>query len=386
MDFELSDVQQAVYEYGGKLAKKYDRKYWLAKADKHEFPREMWQQVADDGYLGLMVPEEYGGAGLGMQELALLMEGMSDHGIPLLMLVVSSCMALGPLAKHGTPEQKRRYLPDACAGKTTICFAITEPNAGTNSMKISTLARESNGAYYLNGQKTFISGADVADHCLVVARTTPYDKVKRKTDGFTLFMVDMKSKGLERTLIPISIRAPETQWQLFFDDIVLGPENVLGEVGKGFDILFDSLNPERVILAAMCVGLGRYAMTQAVDYANTRNVFGQPIGAYQGLQHPLAAAKTEIEMAALMTRKAGWLIDQNRPAAEAANMAKYYAAEASIRAVDAAAQCFGGNAFTREYGIFDLYPLVRLMRTAPVNREMILNFIGEKVMGLPRSY
>ena len=220
----------------------------------------------------------------------------------------------------------------------------------------------------------------------MVTRTTPHTEVKRKTDGFTLFIVDTKAKGVEMHPIPVSVPLPEVQYQVFFDDVDLGPENVLGEVGKGFEILFECLNPERILVGAIGCGIGRYAMGRAVEYANERVVFNGPIGAYQALQHPLAKAKTEIELASLMTRKAAWLFDHDLPCGAESNMAKYAAAEASIHAVDASLQCFGGNGFTKEYGIFDIYPMARLFKTAPLNSEMVLNYIGEHVMGLPRSY
>jgi acyl-CoA dehydrogenase len=239
----------------------------------------------------------------------------------------------------------------------------------------------------LNGQKTFITDADGSDYALVVTRTIAHTEVLKKTDGFTLFIVDLKAKGVQKQYIPVSIPAPETQWQIFFDDVDLGPEDVIGEVDKGFGILFKSLNPERILVASICCGLGRYALNRAVEYARERKVFNNvPIGAYQGLQHPLASARTDIEMASLMALKAAWMFDQGREAGEFANMAKLAAADAGTKAVDIALQCFGGNGFTKEYGIFDIYPLVRLLKTAPLNREMILNYIGEHVMGLPRSY
>ncbi|MBT3370535.1 MAG: acyl-CoA/acyl-ACP dehydrogenase [Rhodospirillaceae bacterium] len=387
MDFELSDAQRMILDYGGKLAETFDRKQWLEYSRRHEFPEHIWRQMGEDGFLGMMVPEEYGGAGLGMFEMSLLMEGMSNHGIPMQHLVVGPTMCLAHIARHGTEEQKRRYLAPACAGKEVWCFAITEPTAGSNSMKITTLAKTADdGDFRLSGQKVFITGSDVAHYAMVVARTTPFQDAAKKTDGFTLFIVDLNAPGVTRRPMDMSIVIPERQCELFFDDVVLRQADVIGEVDKGFSILFDTLNPERIILASMLVGLGRYAITQAVEYASERQVFDAPIGSYQGLQHPLAEAKTEIEVATLMTYKAAWAYDSDRPAAEYSNMAKYYAAEAAIHAVDTAVQCFGGNAYTHEYGIFDLYPFVRMLRTAPLNREMLLNYIGEKVLGLPRSY
>ena len=386
MDFTLNDEQRQIYDYGGQLAQKFDNAYWLEHARRHAFPQEMFRQIADDGFLGIMVPEEYGGAGLGMMEMALFMEGTANHGIPLLMMVVGPCMSLSHLASHGTEFHKRELLPAACRGEIQFCFAITEPGAGSNSMRMTTLARRKGNRFALSGEKTFITGADVADYCLVVARTTPHDQVARKTDGFTLFAVDLKKKGIEKQRVKIAIPLPEEQWTLFFDEVDLGPEDVVGEVDEGFGILFDSLNPERITVGAMCAGIGRFALNKAVGYASERRVFGQPIGAHQGVQHPLAKAHTAVELASLMTRRAAWEFDQGLPAGASANMAKYAAAEAGCEAVDAALQAHGGAGFTEDTGLYEMYPLMRLLRTAPVNRELCLSFIGEKVMGLPRSY
>lgn len=387
MDFNLSEEQQMIYEYGTNLAKDFPREYWVDCAERHVFPEAMYKKVADDGFVGIMVPEAYGGAGLGMLEMVLFQEGLSNVGIPLLSLVVGATMSLGPIGAHGTEEQKQKYLPAGCAGDLRFCFAITEPDAGTNTIKATTMIKEDgNGRYKLNGRKTFITDAEGSDYMLVVSRNKAHTEVERKTDGFTILIVDTKAAGIEMQPIDVSIKIPELQYQIFFDDVDIGPEHILGEVGKGFNILFESLNPERIILSAVCNGLGRYAMERAVDYANERVVFNGPIGAYQALQHPLAKAKTEIEMSSLMTRKAAWLFDRREPCGAEANMSKYAAAEAAMHAIDASLQCFGGNGFTKEYGIFDLYPIARLMKTAPLNSEMVLNFIAEHVMGLPRSY
>jgi acyl-CoA dehydrogenase len=387
MDFDLTHEQRQILEYGDAVAQKYDRKYWMDCAEKRVFPDALYRQVAEDGFVGTMVPEEYGGAGQGMVEMHLFLEGLSNNGIPLLNLVVGATMSLGLIAKYGSEAQKARYLPDACAGKTRFCFAITEPDAGSNTIRTSTIAKKRGNRFALNGQKTFITDAEGSDYALVVTRTTPHTEVQKKTDGFTLFVVDLKAKGIQKQFIPVSIPAPETQWQLFFDDVDLGPDDIIGEVDKGFGILFKSLNPERILVGSICCGLGRYALNRAVAYAKERKVFNDvPIGAYQGLQHPLASARTDVEMASLMTLKAAWIFDQGREAGEFSNMAKLAAADAGTKAVDTALQCFGGNGFTKEYGIFDIYPLVRLLKTAPLNREMILNYIGERVMGLPRSY
>jgi acyl-CoA dehydrogenase len=387
MDFQLSETQQMILAYGGELAKTYDRSYWMENARAHRFPEEMYQQIAADGFLGTMVPEAYGGSGLGMLEMLLFQEGLATQGIPLLSLVIGATMTMGPLAVHGTEEQRQRFLPAACKGELRFCFAITEPDAGTNTIRITTIAKpQADGRFKLSGRKTYITDAGESDYALVVARTTPHTEVQRKTDGFTLFLVDLKARGIELHPIAVSVPLPEVQYQVFFDDVDLGPENVLGEVGRGFQILFEALNPERILGGAVCTGIGRYALEKAVAYANERTVFNGPIGAYQALQHPLARARTEVDMASLMARKAAWLFDNGLPCGAEANMAKLAASEAGVHAVDASLQCFGGNGFTQEYGIFDLYPLVRLTKTAPINNEMILNYIAEHVLGLPRSY
>ncbi len=387
MNFSLSAEQTMIYEYGTRLAQTYDRKYWMENAELRRFPEEMFAQIAADGFLGTMVPEAYGGSGLGMVEMSLFQEGLANQGVPLLSLVIGPTMSLGPISDFGTEEQKQKYLPAACSGDIRFCFAITEPDAGTNTIRATTLAKPTaNGRFKLSGAKTFITDAKESDYALVVARTTPHTEVKRKTDGFTLFIVDTKAHGIEMHPIPVSVPVPEMQYQVFFDDVDVGPEDVLGEIGKGFDVLFQCLNPERILVGAICSGLGRFAMDKAVAYASERVVFNGPIGAYQALQHPLAKAKTEIEMASLMTLKAAWLFDQDLPCGAESNMAKLAASQAGVNAVDAALQCFGGNGFTKEYGIFDIYPMVRLCKTAPLNNEMIMNYIGEHVLGMPRSY
>ncbi|MDX2425356.1 MAG: acyl-CoA dehydrogenase family protein [Cycloclasticus sp.] len=386
MNFELNDEQRMIYQYGDQLAKTFDQQYWLKKARKNEFPRELWDQVSADGFMGIMVPEQYGGAGLGMTEMSLLMEGMSNNGIPLLSMVVGSTMSLPVIADHGSEAMKQKYLPDACAGKTLFCFAITEPTAGTNTIKINTIAKKKGDKYLLSGAKTFITSADESDYALVVARTTAHTEVDKKTDGFTLFVVDMKAKGVSMTPLEMSVVLPEKQYQLFFDEVELSEDDIIGSAGKGFEVLFESLNPERIVVSAMCIGMGRLALNRAAEYASERVVFNGPIGAYQGLQHPLAAAKTQIELASLMTKQAAWLFDNNKSAGEASSMAKIAAADAGMQAVDAALQCFGGNGFTHDYGLYDMYSVVRLLKTAPINKEMLLNYIAEKSLGMPRSY
>ncbi len=378
--------RETVRDFVQRLTRKYDRRYWVERATSGAGVDEMWREMAAAGYLGITVPEEYGGTGMSLVRLTVLLEELANRGVPLGFLVVSNAMGAIPIARHGTEAQKRRYLPRLAEGAEKFCFAITEPDAGSNSFNIRTLARRDGDSYVLSGQKVFISGVDQAQHMLVVARTTPADQAADKRQGISLFIVDPKAAGVEMRRLDTRMLMLERQFQIFFDGVRVPHENRLGAEGEGFKVLFDALNPERVTLAAITVGIGRFALDKAVEYAKTRKVFDVPIGAHQGLSHPMAVAKTHLELAALMTHYAAELFDSGGKAGMYANMAKYAAAEAGIEAVDVAMQVHGGSGFTGEVDLITLWPFVRLMRTAPVTREMILNYIAEHVLGLPRSY
>lgn len=382
----IREDQQMIRTFVRQLTARYGRSYWVERAKADSTVEEMWQEMGRAGYLGVTIPEEYGGSGLSMSRLTVLMEELSNEGVPLLFLVVSTAMASIAIAKHGSEEQKRRYLPKLAAGEEKFCFAITEPDAGSNSFRIQTLARREGDHYVLRGQKVFITGADEADHMLVVARTVSAAEARDKREGMALFAVDPKASGIELQRIDTKILAPERQYQVFFDDVKIPATSRVGSDALGLKPLFDALNPERIVVAAMAVGLGRYALAKAVDYAKTRKVFDQPIGAHQGIAHPMAVAKTHLELAALMMHEAARIFDSEGDAGMYANMAKYSAAEAAIEAVDVAIQVHGGMGFTGDVDVITLWPLVRLLRTAPVSREMILNYIAEHVLGLPRSY
>ncbi|MBI1884709.1 MAG: acyl-CoA/acyl-ACP dehydrogenase [Chloroflexi bacterium] len=384
--FEPTAEESLIRDFVRQVARKCGRDYWLAKAREGAFTEELWQELAAGGYLGMMIPREYGGGGLGMQQMAALLEEMSRQGIPLLILVVSNVMDALLIARHGSPEMKERYLPPLARGQTKFCFALTEPTSGSNSFRITTLARRDGDTYLLRGQKMFITGVDVADYLLVVARTVPYDQVKDKREGLSLFIVDRRAAGVEAQAQDIRILLPEKQFALFFDDVRVPRQNLVGEEGKASRYLFDALNPERISAGAVAVGLGHLVLEKAVAYAKERVVFDRPIGGHQGLQHPLAIAKTNLELAALMTRYAAWLFDRDEDAAPSANMAKFAAAEAATEACDLAVEVHGGSGFTGDMDIITLWPLIRMLRTVPVSREMILNYIGEHVLGLPRSY
>jgi len=362
----------------------YGRAYMRERSAAGEPASELWNALAEKGFLGVNLPEEYGGGGLGMSALAAVGEEISAAGCSLLLIVVSPAIVGSILVRHGTEDQKRDWLPGIAAGTTRVAFAITEPDAGSNSHQISTAAKRNNGGYTLHGTKTYISAVEDAQAILVVARL-------RGEDGSLglpgLFLVDSDAAGLERQHIPTALRAPDKQWTLFLDDVEVPAERLVGDENAGLAAAFDGLNPERIMGAALAIGGGRLALALASEYARERKVWrDQPIGSHQGISHPLAQAKIELELAKLMMQKAAVLYDSGAPAGEAANMAKYAAAEAGIRCVDQAIQTHGGNGFALEYGLTDMYWGARLARTAPVSREMVLNYVAEHSLGLPRSY
>jgi alkylation response protein AidB-like acyl-CoA dehydrogenase len=379
-----SDEERMLREAVRGICSSFGRDYSRQKHARGEPPTELWDALAEKGYLGVNLPEEWGGGGLGMSGLAAVGEEISAAGSSLLLIVVSPAIVGSILARHGSEQQKERWLRGIAAGTTKIAFAITEPDAGTNSHNLQTsLAREGD-SFVLRGQKTFISGVEHADAVLVVART----RLKDGSLGLpSLAIVDVDAPGFTREAIPMPYMGPDVQWQLFFDGVEVEEERLIGGENGGLGPIFDGLNPERIMGAAIACGAGRRALERAAAYANERIVWGVPIGAHQGVAHPLAEAKIELELALLMTRKAAALYDAGVPGAgEASNIAKYAAAEASIKCVDRAIQAHGGNGFAIEYGLSDMWWGVRLTRTAPVSREMILNYVAEHSLGLPKSY
>jgi alkylation response protein AidB-like acyl-CoA dehydrogenase len=359
--------------------------YIRDKVEAAEPPTELWEALASRGYLGVNIPESYDGGGRGLTELAAVGEELAKAGCPLLLLLVSPAIAGSVLARHGTPEQKDRWLRGIGRGDLRVAFAITEPDAGTNTHNLATRAERRNGSYVLRGTKTFISGVEDAHALLVVARTGTNEESGRGL--LSLFIVDVDAPGLERQVVPTAPRNADRQWQLFFDDVEVDADRLVGPEHAGLAVVFDGLNPERIMTAALALGAARRALAQAAEYARERVVWNAPIGAHQGISHPLAEAKIELELAALMTRKACALYDAGaQGAGEASNMAKYAAVEAAIHSVDRAIQTHGGNGVALEYGLTDMWWGIRTMRIAPVSREMILNYIAEHSLGLPRSY
>ncbi len=348
----------------------------------------MWQEAGKLGFIGVNLPEEYGGGGAGMYELSIVMEEMSAGGCPLLLMVVSPAINGTIIAKFGTDEQKKRWLPGIADGSITMAFAITEPDAGSNSHRITTTARRDGSDWILKGQKVFISGVDQAQAVLVVARAYKDGVAKSESLRPALFIVPTDTPGFTWTKIDMELVSPESQFQVFIDDVRLPSDALVGSEDAAIAQLFAGLNPERIMGAASAVGMGRFAINKAVDYVKQRQVWKTPIGAHQGLSHPLAQNHIEVELAKLMMQKAATLYDggDDFGAAEAANMAKYAAGEASVRAVDQAVQSLGGNGLTKEYGIAAAVTASKLARIAPVSREMVLNFIAQTSLGLPRSY
>jgi alkylation response protein AidB-like acyl-CoA dehydrogenase len=313
------------------------------RAVAHEPTTELWHDLARHGFIGINLPDEFGGGDAGMTELAIVCEETAAHGCPLLLLLVSSAISGELLNRYGTAEQRQEWLPRMASGDTKVVFAITEPEAGSNSHKISTTATRDGDDYLLDGTKYYISGVDEADALIVVTRTAP--------ELLSLFLVPTDTKGLIKHLLPVGISVPEKQYTLHFDDVRLPASALIGTEHEGFRQVFDGLNPERITGAAVCVGIGRHAVAKAADYARTRTVWGPPIGAYQGIAHPLAEAKIAVDQAAMMTAKAAWLYDHGRPAGEASNIAKFAAADAAVAAADRAIQVHGGNGLSTEYGL-----------------------------------
>ncbi len=366
------------------IASDFGRAYMEEKVAADEPPTELWDALASRGYLGVNLPSEYGGGGLGMRALSWVGEEIGAAGCSLLLIVVSPAIVGSIVAKHGSDEQKEKWLRGIAAGTTKVAFAITEPDAGTNSHNLATTLERDGDGYKLNGQKTYISAVEDSDAVFVVARF-------RNEDGSlglpSPVIVDVDAPGFTKTQIPMPSLGADHQWQLFFEDVPVPEDRLIGGENGGLGAIFDGLNPERIMGAAVSAGAGRYALEKACDYARERVVWGQPIGTHQGLAHPLAAAKVELDLARLMTEKAAVLYDAGvKGAGEAANMAKYAAAEAAIKCVDQAIQTHGGNGFALEYGLSQMWWGVRVARTAPVSREMVLNYIAEHSLGLPKSY
>ncbi|GAA2652058.1 acyl-CoA dehydrogenase family protein [Streptomyces vastus] len=348
-------------------------------------PDELWSETAKLGYLGVNLPEEYGGGGGGISELSIVLEELGAAGCPLLMMIVSPAICGTVIARFGTDTQKQEWLPGLADGSRLMAFGITEPDAGSNSHRLTTTARRDGTDWLLTGRKVFISGVDKADATLIVGRTEDARTGRLKP---CLFIVPREAPGFEHRRIDMELHTTEYQFELTLDDVRLPADALVGDEDAGLLQLFAGLNPERIMTAAFAIGMGRYALSRAVEYARERTVWKEPIGAHQAIAHPLAQAHIDLELARLMMQKAAALYDagDDTAAGEAANMAKYAAGEACVKAVDQAVHTLGGNGLTREYGLASLITAARVARIAPVSREMILNYVSHQTLGLPKSY
>jgi alkylation response protein AidB-like acyl-CoA dehydrogenase len=383
--FTESEERQALRQAVRDLAGRYGREYALAKARAGQKTSELWAQAGKLGYLGVSVPAEYGGGGGGIGDLAAVCEEFAAAGCPLLMIVVSPAICATIIARFGTQAQQATWLPGLADGTTKMAFAITEPDAGSNSHLLTTSVRRDGEGWVLSGGKYFISGVDESDAVLVVARHVDEHGNRLLP---SLMIVPTDAPGFTYQPIEMDIVSPERQFTLFFDDVRLPADALVGSTDAGLAQAFAGLNPERIMAASLSTGLARYAVERAAEYLRTRQVWGQPIGAHQGLAHPLAQVAINLEMARLMTQKAAALYDSgdDRAAGEAANMAKFAGAEVAIAAVDQASQSHGGNGLACEYGLGSLLAASRVGRIAPVSREMILNYVAQHTLKLPKSY
>jgi acyl-CoA dehydrogenase len=388
MDFALTENQEAIRDAIQKICANFDDAYWLKKDREGGFPHDFHKAMADAGWLGICIPEEYGGSGLGVVEAAIMMRTIAESGAGMsgASAVHINVFGLNPVVVFGTDEQRKRMLPPMIDGREKACFAVTEPNTGLNTTQLKTRAEAKNDRYIVNGQKVWISTAQVAHKILLLARTTPLEEVKSPTYGLSLFYTDFDRKRIKVHEIEKMGRKIVDSNELFFEDFEIPMEDRIGEEGRGFEYILHGMNPERVLIAAEAVGLGKLALSRAADYAKTRIVFNRPIGKNQAIQHPLAKNWMELEAAWLMTLSAAWQYDKGLPCGAAANAAKYLAGEAGFQACEQAVMTHGGFGYAKEFHVERYLREVMIPRIAPISPQLVLSFIAERVLGLPKSY
>jgi acyl-CoA dehydrogenase len=387
MDFALTEQQELIRKEVSSLARSFPLQYWLEKDRKAEYPWEFVKAFAQAGWLGVIVPEEYGGSGLGVTEAALMLHDIAASGAG-----TSGCSPIHfytfppmPVIKHGSELLKRKYLPGVATGEIVMSFGVTEPNAGADTSRIQTRAERAGDAFVVNGRKVWNTNAQNASHILLLARTSPRDPA-RPFKGLTLFFTEFDRAKITVRVIEKLGRAAVDSNEIFIDGLEVPAENVVGEVDQGFYHLIDSLNPERIFTGIEAVGIGRAALARAVDYAKERVVFDRPIGQNQAVAHPLALAWAKLETAELMCLKAAWLFDHGQPCGAESNAGKLMGAEAGFEACDVAVQTHGGYGYAKEFHVERLWREVRLYKIAPVSQQMVLNYVSEHVLGLPKSY
>ena len=388
MDFALTDAQQQIRDEVVRLCARFDDAYWLERDRSATFPDAFFAAMAEGNWLGVAMPEEYGGAGLGITEAAIVMQAVAESGACMsgASAIHINVFGLNPVVVSGTDEQKRRMLPPIIAGRDKACFGVTEPNAGLNTTQIITRAEKRGDRYVVNGTKIWTSTAQEATKILLLARTTPLDRVQRHSHGLTLFYTTLDRAHAEVRLIHKMGRHAVDSNMVFFEDMEVPEEDRIGEEGEGFRTLLHGLNPERVLVAAEAIGIGRVALERASRYARERVVFGRPIGQNQGIQHPLAKCWAELEAANLMVMKAAWLYDTGRACGAEANAAKYLAGEAGFRACEQAVMTHGGMGYAQEYHVERYLRESLIPRIAPVSPQLILSYLAERVLDLPKSY
>jgi acyl-CoA dehydrogenase len=388
VDFDLTEDQITIRKAVRGLAGRFDDQYWMDKDSAHEFPTEFYDEFAKGGWLGITTPQEYGGHGMGITEASILLEEVAASGAGMngASSMHLSIFGMHPVIVHGSEELKARTLPRIVNGDLHVCFGVTEPGAGLDTTKITTFARRDGDHYVVNGRKVWISKAMESEKVLLLTRTTKIADVKKKTDGMTLFLTDLDRSKIDIRPIKKMGRNAVSSNELFIDDLRIPVEDRVGEEGQGFKYILDGLNPERMLVAAEALGIGRVALRRAVQYGNEREVFGRPIGMNQGIQFPLADSLARLDAAELVLRKATWLYDNGRPCAREANTAKYLCADAGFEAADRALQTHGGMGYSEEYHVARYFREARLTKIAPLSQEMVLNYLGEHVLKLPRSY
>lgn len=388
MDFELTQEQVSLCAGARELARTFGDDYWARCDDKYEFPWAFYDAFAKAGWLGIAIPEQYGGGGQGIFEAALLLEQIASSGAGM-----NGCSAmhltifgLNTIVKHGSEELRQQILPAAAEGSLHVCFGVTEPDAGTDTTRISTFAAKTDGGYILNGRKVWITKAGESQKMVLIARTAKREELPRTTDGMSLFLIDITPEHVHLRPIPKMGRNAVASYEVFIDDYFIPESARIGEEGQGFRYLLDGLNPERILLAHEALGIGRAAIEKAVKYARERIVFGRPIGQNQGIAFPLAEAVMRLDAAELMARNAAWRYDHGLPCGREANMAKWLCADAGFTAADQAVQTLGGMGYAKEYNVERYFRESRILRLAPVSQEMVANYVSTHVLGLPKSY
>ena len=388
MNFESTDERSMIRSTAADVAAEYGPEYWREREEAEEFAHEFWDELAEAGFHGLLVPEEYEGAGMGMQEMGLAMETLCAEGCGMAgtwYLVLTAGMAAVGIRENGTEEQKETYLPDIANGERNFSIGITEPEAGTNTLNVATRAEKDGDEYVLNGNKAWITFSDRADNMILVTRTTPREEVERGTDGISLFIVDMDAPGIDVSPIPKHGINYSKSCEVFIEDVRVPAENLLGEEDEGWWALVDMLNPERIGFAAAGTGIGKLAADTAIEYANDREVFGAPVGSHQAVSFPITQAYAKMDTAALMREKASWLYDQGEECGYETNVAKATAVSAGIEAVKQSMQAFGGWGYAKEYDVERWWREINLTRLAPVSQQMAYNHISQE-LGFPKSY